>query len=142
MLHPDFPIVEGRYLITSDWAVTLPQQFNRRIDDDAMVFWRPGITAWIVVWNNNNNETQRERLEWLRSDIAADAFDLESLTDGDVTRFSYRLIERRDFETVYALYGFVIGDNGHVQLSIYFDDERDLETARAIVTGLEEVTVG
>jgi hypothetical protein len=142
MLHPDFPIVEGRYLITSDWAVTLPQQFNRRIDDDAMVFWRPGITAWVVVWNNNNNETQRERLEWLRSDIAADAFDLESLTDGDVTRFSYRLIERRDFETVYALYGFVIGDNGHVQLSIYFDDERDLETARAIVTGLEEVTVG
>jgi hypothetical protein len=107
-----------------------------------MVFWRPGITAWVVVWNNNNNETQRERLEWLRSDIAADAFDLESLTDGDVTRFSYRLIERRDFETVYALYGFVIGDNGHVQLSIYFDDERDLETARAIVTGLEEVTVG
>jgi hypothetical protein len=64
MLHPDFPVVEGRYQITSDWAVTLPQQFNRRIEEDSMVCWRPSVTVWTVVWNNNNNESQQERLEW------------------------------------------------------------------------------
>ena len=65
-----------------------------------MVFWRPGITAWTVVWNNNNNESQSERLEWLRSDISSEAFDAESVIDSDVTRFSYRLTERRDEEIV------------------------------------------
>jgi hypothetical protein len=139
MLHPDFPVVEGRYLITSEWAVKLPQQFNQRFEDDALVLWRPGITAWIVVWNNDNHKTQPQRLEWLRSDISPDAFDVESVPDGDVTRFSYRLNERRDDETVYALYGFVIGDNSHVQIAIYFDNEADLKTARVIITGLEEV---
>ena len=139
MLHPDFPIVEGRYQMTSDWAVTLPHQFNRRIDEGSMVFWRSGITAWIVVWNNNNNKSQSERLEWLRSDISSAAFDLESVADGDVTRFSYRLTERRDEQIVHALYGFAIGVNGHVQLAIYFDDEADLETAREIFRTLEEL---
>jgi len=139
MLHPDFPIVEGRYQMTSDWAVTLPRQFNRRIDEGSMVFWRPGITAWIVVWNNNNNKSQSERLEWLRSDISSDAFDPESVADGDVQRFSYRLTERRDEQIVHALYGFAIGVNSHVQLAIYFDDEADLETAREIFRTLEEL---
>src|SRR5688500_18258634 len=108
MLHPDFPVVEGRYQITSDWAVTLPQQFNRRIEDDAMVFWRPGITAWTVVWGNDNNTSPLQRLESLRSDISPNAFDAESVTDGDVTRFSYRLTEDGDGQIVYALYGFAI----------------------------------
>jgi hypothetical protein len=139
MLHPDFPIVEGRYQMTPDWAVTLPQQFNRRIEDNSLVLWRPGITAWTVIWNNNNKQSQSERLEWLRSEISPDAFDAESFTDGDVTRFSYRLTERRDEEFVHALYGFAIGVNGHVQLVIYFDDEADLETARAIFRSVEEV---
>ena len=105
MLHPDFPIVDGRYHITSGWTVTLPQQFNRRIEEDSMVFWRPGITAWTIVWNNDNNESQRERLEWLRSDISPDAFNVECVTDDDVTRFSYRLTEHREEVVVHARYG-------------------------------------
>ena len=138
MVHPEFPVVEGRYQMTSDWAVTLPMQFNRRIEDGSLVFWRSGITAWTVVWNNNNGESQQERLKWLRADTSPDAFDVQSLTDGEVTRYSYRLTERRDEGVVHALYGFAIGVDGHVQMAIYFDDEADLETARAICRSLDE----
>jgi hypothetical protein len=138
MVHPEFPVVEGRYQMTSDWAVTLPQRFNRRIEDGSLVFWRPGITAWTVVWNNDNGESQQERLEWLRTDTSPDAFDAQFFTDGDVTRYSYRLTERRDEGVVHALYGFALGVNGHVQMAIYFDDEADLETARAICRSLDE----
>ena len=138
MLHPDFPVVEGRYQMTRDWAVTLPQQFNRRIEDGSLVFWRPGITAWTVVWGNDKNESQQELLQWLRGDSSSDAFDAESSTDGDITRYSYRLIERQDDGVVHALYCFVIGSDGHVQMAIYFDDEADLETARTIYRSLDE----
>lgn len=138
MLHPDFPVVEGRYQMTSDWAVTLPQQFNRRVEDGSLVFWRSGITVWIIVWGNDKEESQEERLEWLRGDTSPHAFDDESATDGDTTRYSYRLTERRDEGVVHALYAFAIGVEGHVQMAIYCDEESDLETARVIYWSLDE----
>lgn len=124
--------------MTSDWAVTLQQQFNRRLDDGSLVFWRPGITIWVIVWGNDKEESQEARLEWLRSDTSPQAFDAESATDGDITRYSYRLTERRDEGVVHALYAFAIGVDGHVQMAIYCDDKNDLETARAIYWSLDE----
>jgi hypothetical protein len=138
MVHPKFPVVEGRYRLSSDWALSLPEQFNRRVEDGSLVLWRPGITAWTVVWNNNKGESQQECLEWLRGDTSLDAFDAQFFADGDLIRYSYRLTERRDQEIVHALYGFAIGVDSHVQMAIYFDDEADLEMATAIWRSLDE----
>ena len=138
MLHPEFPVVEGRYQMTKDWSVTLPGQFNRRIDDGSLVFWRPGITAWTVAWNNDKAESQQQRLDWLRRHTSPDAFGHEVLVDGDVTRFAYRLTEPREEGVVHALYAFAIGVDGHIQMAIYFDDESDLELAREIWRSLDE----
>jgi hypothetical protein len=77
-------------------------------------------------------------LEWLRGDTSPDAFDGESAKVGDITRYSYRLTERRDEGVVHALYAFAIGVDGHVQMAIYCDDESDLETARGIYWSLDE----
>ena len=104
-----------------------------------MVFWRPGITAWTIVWNNDKGQTQQERLEWLRSDVSPNAFEVETETDGDVTRYAYRLTEHRDEGVVHALHAFAVGVDGHVQMAIYFDDEGDLETARQIWRSLDEI---
>ena len=138
MLRPDFPVVEGRYQMTKDWAVTLPGQFNQRIEDGALVLWRPGITAWTIIWNNNKAESQEERLDWLRRDTSPEAFDSKVETDGDITRYAYRLTEQREGANVQGLYAFAIGVDGHVQMAIYFDDERDLETAREMWRSLDE----
>lgn len=39
-LHPDFPVVEGRYRLTREWELELSGKFNRRIEDGNMVLWR------------------------------------------------------------------------------------------------------
>ena len=127
--------------MTSDWAVTLPGQFNRRIEDRSLVFWRPGITAWIIAWNNDKAQSQQERLDWLRRDTSPEAFDYEVLTDGGVMRFAYRLTEPREEGVVHALYAFAIGVNGHIQMAIYFDSENDLELARGIWKSINETRV-
>jgi hypothetical protein len=103
-----------------------------------LVFWRPGITVWTIVWGNDKSETEQERLEWLRGDTSPDAFDAEAVTDGDVTRYSYRLTEPRNGGVVHALYAFAIGAAGHVQMAIYFDDEADLAIGREIAGSLDE----
>ena len=49
MLNPQFPIVEGRYQMTGEWSIALPGQFNRRIENQDLVIWRPGFTIWLAI---------------------------------------------------------------------------------------------
>ena len=124
--------------MTRDWAVTLPEKYNRRFEDDSLVIWRPGFTIWTIIWNNNNRKTPQERLEWIRRDASSDAFEAEILTEGGIIHYAYRLTEPREEGVVHAFYAFAIGAEGHVQMAIYFDDESELEIARRIWRSLDE----
>lgn len=137
MTQKKFPIVEGHYQMTENWAVTLRSPMKRRFEEDSLVLWRKGFTTWTIVWENDDDRTQAETLEWLRENMSEAAFDLRVEQDRGLTRFSYRLNEDRDGTTVFALYVFAIADIGHVQMAIYFDDENDLEEARSIGKSLE-----
>jgi hypothetical protein len=138
MLHPEYPIVEGKYQMTKEWSVDLPLKFNRRFEDDSLVIWRPGFTMWIVVWGNNHNETPKERLAWTKKDISEDSFDIMEEEDSDILRYSYRLKEESEDNRLPAFYCFAIGRKGHVQLAIYFDNKEDIETAHQIWRSLRE----
>lgn len=140
MLHPDFPIVEGRYQMTREWSVQLPGQFNRRFEEGELVIWKPGFTIWTAVWGNDNDESVEERIKWLKEDMSSDAFDVQYNHDRTLRRMCYRLTENRDGQTIHALYAFAVGDSGHVQMGIYLDDEMDLEDAKSIWLSLEETT--
>jgi hypothetical protein len=138
VLHPDFPVINGRYEITKDWSIDLPEQFNRRIEDESLVIWRPGFTMWIIVWDNNKNEAPEARLAKFKARISERAFDLDESRDARVIFFSYRLAEASDDDSVPALNGFAIGENGHVQISIYFDQESDVAEGATIFKSLRE----
>lgn len=140
MLHPDFPIVEGRYQMTENWAITLPCQFNRRIEDGSLVFWRPGITVWLIAWGNDKGETKDERLKWLTEDIAPEAFEQETLQEPDLIRIAYRLTEEQENGSVNSLNSFAIGSAGHIQMSVYFDAESELPIARQLWLSLSETS--
>jgi hypothetical protein len=133
-----FPVVEGKQQMTDEWAITLPGAFKRRLEDDSLVFWRPGLTAWIIVWDKDADELPSERLAKLRQDISDAAFDLEEDSTGGLLRLRYRLREEGSQAKAAAFYSFVVGVAGHVQMAIYFDDEVDVELARAMWRSLEE----
>ncbi len=132
VLHPDFPIIEGRFQMTKRWSVELPEKFNRRIEDGSMVIWRPGLTFWFSIWNNDRNESQDEKLIKLKGDLAADASDIQEVRDNLLIRLSYRLNEDSDDNRVPAFYAFVIGADGHAQIGVYFDQEADAAVAKAV----------
>lgn len=137
-LHPNFPVVKGRYQITKEWAVDLPGEFNRRFEDGSLVIWRPGFTIWTTVWNNDHDETLDQRLNWIEADSSPDAHSQETEKVGGLIRYAYRLEEESHDSRRPAFYCFAIGQNGHVQMAIYFDREDDLATAKQIWRSLEE----
>src|SRR4051812_32436765 len=63
---PGFPLVQGDHALTATWSIHLREQFARRVEDGSLVLWRPGLTLWLVAWGNDNNETQDERLAWIK----------------------------------------------------------------------------
>ena len=138
MLNPDFPVIDGDYQMTNDWAITLDQPHNRRVEDGSLVIWRPGFTLWINVWNNDNNQSIDERLERIKSDASEDAYLEETHEKGGVRTFKYRLNEMRGDDLVYAVYGFVFSsdDEGYVQVAAYFDVEGDYDAAKDIIDGI------
>jgi hypothetical protein len=74
----------------------------------------------------------------VRKGVSKDAFDLQVLTEKKILRFAYKLKEQSHDGRVAAFYGFAFGADGHVQLAICFDDEKDLDLARKIWLSLEE----
>lgn len=140
MLHPDFPIVEGRFQLTDNWSVTLEQKYNRRSEDGSLVLWRPGVTIWTVVWKLKDQESVADRYRSLKDDISPQAVDLVEETDGALLRLAYRLNEESDDAREPAFYCFAVGPSGHVQMAIYFDGQIDVKTARAVWRSLTPVT--
>ncbi len=135
-LHPDYPVVEGRYDMTPEWAIELPLPFNRRFEENNLVLWRPGITAWIVVWGNDQNASVEARLSALKSRRSPDAFGPQEFSRDGVGYHFYRLLEAADDARVAAGYAFAFGPAGHVQMAVYFDNESDLPIAEALWRGI------
>lgn len=132
-LHPEYPVVEGEVQLTSDWSLFLDQPHNRRSEDGSLVLWRPKFTIWINVCGNDHRESVESRLEWIKSESSPDAFDIVSEHKDCCFLHAYRLTEDRQDGTVHSYNGYVVAPNGHVQISIYFDDPGEAGLAAAVV---------
>jgi hypothetical protein len=136
-LLPDYPVVDGHYAMTREWAIQLPLAFNRRFEDGSLVLWRPGITAWIQVWGNDHGEPIEVRMQAQKARRAPAAFDERAFTANGVGYQFYRLQESADDGRVAAAYAFAFSDAGHVQMGLYFDREDELPIAESMWKGLQ-----
>lgn len=134
----DVLVVEGVYRMTREWSISLPGPFKRRFDDEDLVLFRPGVTAWIVVWDKPASESKSDRLALLRSDISPEAYDHREEVAGGLLRLSYRLREEGSEARSPGFYSYTVGEGGHVQMAVYFDAEEDVEVALGLWRSLTE----
>ncbi len=129
-----YPVLEGFQELTEDWALTLPEPMARRMEDENLVFWRPGLTMWIAAWGEGDEEQSRaRRLKGLKREMDPDGRVVLNKDDGDVAYFAYRLRDVGPEGDVESLNAFAVSDIGHLQISIYFDDTADEAKALALV---------
>jgi hypothetical protein len=135
---PGYPLVEGDHALTETWSVRLPERFARRVEAGALVLWRPGLTIWLTAWNNDHDRSRSRRLAWIKESASQERFSEREDKERDVTRYSYRLRDESDDGPVESLYGFVVGDSGHLQMAIYFDDPAAEAVACQLVQAVAE----
>lgn len=135
-LHPDFPVVQGHHRLTPEWAITLAEPFNRRIEDGDLVLWNPRITVWMTIWHNDEDASIQARLDDLKQHMSPDAEAIEQEQPDSILFYAYRLAEEPDQDTDDerrpGYYGYAFADTSHVQMAVYFDDEADAQIARAL----------
>lgn len=135
-LHPDFPVVTGDYLLTKGWRVTLPAEFNRRIEDDSLVLWKPELTFWINVWNNDVKASVDQQLETILAQVHPDRRAQKVERSDTLARLTYELAEDDAEEpgaTHDSINGYIFARSGYVQISAYCDSPQAQALARTIV---------
>ena len=141
-LNPDFPVVTGDYALTGSWRAHLPEQLNRRIDNDSLVLWMPDLTFWINVWNNDLKASPDALLQEIlvRANPERSA-EKTSRADG-LIRLSFELAEddaEREDSASHSVNGFIIGAAGYVQVSAYADTPEAQALAYRVIDSLVAV---
>jgi hypothetical protein len=129
----DFPFVIDRIALTENWSLHLPFACKTRMENGAIVLWRPGFTIWLNAWGNDSGESITDRKAHFAETASPDKFDEREHEKAGRLYYSYRLAEESDDERVPALYAFSFSNDGHLQLSFYFDSETDAELAYNIL---------
>lgn len=141
----DFPLVSGIYKMTKGWEIDLGnQEFRRRVEDGSLVIWRPGITMWIGVWEYPKEESRSSFIERKRSrsGLPSGSEIIEIPANGNTSYFGYFFSETEQGSERWSLQTFTFGPSDHVLMAIYFDDKRDVETAKKLWKGVRTVTTG
>ncbi|MFV8050746.1 DUF2185 domain-containing protein [Mycobacterium sp. 48b] len=132
-LNPHFPTRSGYQQLTRNWALTLPQPMNQRMEDGSLVFWRPGLTAWLSAWGDDRDATDAIRRDEFKSKINPRAYNHSEWESGPALCLSYRLAEDHDDARLPALYGFAVAAASHLLLALYVDSGDDLASAQRLL---------
>jgi len=123
-------------VLTKGWRIDLPEKFNRRVEDGSLVLWRPDLTFWINVWNNDHRRSIEELLQKILVDVNPDRRDEQIERAGGVSRLTYELAEvdlGREKSGYHSINGYVISDAGYVQISAYYDTPQARNLAYRII---------
>jgi hypothetical protein len=134
---PGVPLVEGTHALNAAWSIHLPGEFARRVEDDSLVLWRPGLTIWLAIWNNDRGESQAERLAAIKKSAAKARHSEQERVTTHESRYSYRLRDENEAGPIESLNAFIITNDEHLQIAVYFDDPA---TEAAAVQLVESIT--
>ena len=137
------------FRITSEWLIDLPDEFEKRVEDDKLVFWTTGITIIIAAFHLPEGVGKFELLNQIQSKIPEDALEKLVSTKGEIVGLGYTQIQKIAGEKDrLTLITFTASDVSCLQLAFYLDDPTDLDFAKNTWKGIiylpesEEPTAG
>ena len=121
------------FQITQEWLIPLPEEFNRRVEDGRLVFWKTGITVICVVFKVPEETGKIELLNKIQEKFPEDAIEKLVSTKGEIVGLGYTQIENcLEDKCRLSLYTFTASDTSCLQAAFYLDDPNDLDWAKSI----------
>jgi hypothetical protein len=121
------------FQITKEWIITLNDDFEHRVENERMVFWKTGATVICVVFRIPEDTGKLELLNQIHKRIPDDAPETLVSTKGEIAGLGYTKIENWEGEkNRLSLYTFTASESSCLQMAFYMDDPNDLEWAKSV----------
>lgn len=123
--------------ITTEWLIDLPDEFEKRVEEDKLVFWKTGITIIIAAFRLPDGTGKLELLNKIQSMIPENALEKLVSTKGEIVGLGYTQIQKIKGENDrLSLVSFTASDTSCLQVAFYLDDPNDLEWAKSVWKGV------
>lgn len=118
--------------ITKEWFIDITDDFERRTENQKLIFWKTGITIVIAAFRLPENTGKLELLNKIQDKIPTDALEKLVSTKGEVVGLGFTQIqETSDEKDRLALYTFTASDTSCLQAAFYLDKPEDLDWAKS-----------
>lgn len=122
-----------QYRVTNEWTLTLPDDFESRVEEGKLVFWKIGITIIVVAFRLPDNTGKIELLNQIQKRIPENAFETLVSTKGEIVGLGYTQIhQRQDEKNRLSLYTFTASNTSCLQTAFYLDHPTDLDWAKSV----------
>ncbi len=138
VLHPNFPIVKGEYFLSKHWRITLPVPFNRRIEDDSLVLWKPSLTFWMEQFGYDQSQSPKERVLTLTHKRNAEATDYKEFEMGSLYVAHYFLEEENEGKRVFTFNYLIASEDSLLLVSAYADDPNICKMSKQICQTIKQ----
>ncbi|APD06482.1 hypothetical protein UJ101_00951 [Flavobacteriaceae bacterium UJ101] len=138
VLDPDFPIVEGDYFLSKYWSITLPIPFNRRVENDSLVLWKPGLTFWMTQFENHETQSPREMVLSLIVDRGNQVEDYKEFEIGETFIAQYFQEEVKDSQTIFSYHYVIASETSMLSVKTYADNQTISKMSKQICQTIKQ----
>jgi len=118
--------------ITKEWLINITEEFEHRIEDDKLVFWKTGITVIAVPFRLPDNTSKLEMLSRIHEKLPENILETFVSTKGEVAGLGYTQLQAVESDKKrLSLTTFTVSDTTCLQIAFYLDDAADLDWARS-----------
>ena len=120
------------FQITNEWLINLSEDFERRVEDGKLIFWKVGITVIIAAFRLPKDTGKLELLNQVQAKIPENRLETMVSTKGEIVGLGYTQLQQDKTENErLALTTFTASDTSCLQIAFYLDDPKALEWAKS-----------
>jgi len=120
------------FQITKEWIIDIPEDFEHRVEDEKLVFWKTGTTVIAVPFSVPKDTGKIELLNQIREKFPDNILEIFVSTKGEIVGLGYsQIIQYGEHERL-ALVTFTASDTSCLQVCYYLDIPEDLAWAKSV----------
>ena len=121
------------FRITNEWIIGLPEDFENRVEDEKLIFWKTGITVIVAAFKTPEGVGKLELLNKVQTRMPENRLETFVSTKGEIVGLGYTQIEAlAEDKKRLSLYTFTASETSFLQIAFYLDDPKNLEWAKSM----------
>ncbi len=125
------------FQITKEWLINLPEEFENRVEEEKIIFWKTGVTVIVAAFRVPQETGKIVLLNQIQEKMPESALETLVSTKGEIVGLGYTQIHKANNEkNRLSLYTFTASDTSCLQTAFYLDDPDDLAWAKSVWEGI------